>query len=278
MLRKVTTSTTTTTSGSANQNNPTGLPGVQGIDPEEIDRKAKAEGAIAGGATIAGGFPTTYTPQGLQPGLDTSILTFAPGMAPPGAVGDPSETQFTQFGTIANEEPYTNQDAWGIAPSNVIPIQKALIAAGLLSDKRVRFGLWDEVSASAYLNVLGFANAYGLRAQDALRVLVDNPQQEAVRQAPTIAFTNPADVETGFQQISQNMTGTEMPAADFQSYYRGLEEAQAHESGSNYTQAPSVQGAATQYLIDKNPDDVRAYGVASRMNEFFSMLRTPAGG
>jgi hypothetical protein len=155
-----------------------------------------------------------------------------------------------------------------------------LIAVGLLNPKTVRLGMWDVTSANAYAKVLGFANSQGLNAQQALQVYQSNPnlkqQQGPAYVEPT--FTNPVDVQSNFQNVSQALTGTEMSADQgFAQAYHQQEAATGHTSGDSYTQAPNVQNAAQQYLIEHNPDDVRAYGVASRMNEFFNMLRTPAG-
>lgn len=221
----------------------------------------------------------TITPQGLQ----TSILEFAPGQVPQGAVGSLGAPMRTttygtiplSAGTVKPGDQYASGDQWSVPlsdPESIPGLQQQLIAAGLLNPKSVRLGTWDVTSANAYSTVLGFANAYGLNATQALQVLVSNPKAQNGPQAPTIAFTNPQDVETGFQNVSQNLTGQEMPTDQFVQHYHDLEAAQAHAPGSNYTQAPSVQGAATQYVLNNDPSQVQAYGTASRVQELYSML------
>ncbi len=255
-----------------NSQNPTG-PGRFGAPPTKVP---------AGPTDIAGGFdPDSYKAPEVR-GLQTSILRFAPGMVPEGAVGKPTDERLTTFGTPFQDEMYTSDDAWSLplsVPDKIPDIQRQLVIAGLLDPKKVRLGLWDQQSASAFTKVLGFANAYGMRAMDALGYYVNNPQPDTStgRAQRTIAFTNPADVEAGFADVSQQMTGQEMPTAAFAGAYHGLEAAQNRDPGSDYTSAPSVQGAARDYLLENNPDDVRAYGVASRMNEFFNMLGGASG-
>lgn len=219
------------------------------------------------------GTTTTKSPIGVPVGYKAPVRpTFPPyeGLHPgPGLPG-------TLYGTTPNPNQYNQGDQWTVPlsdPQSIPELQQELIQAGLLNPKSVRLGTWDVASANAYSTVLGFANAYGLNARQALDVLVSNPKANQGPAQPTIAFTNPQDVETGFQNTSQSLVGQEMPTEPFVSHYRGLEEAQAHQSGENYTQAPSVQGAAQQYLQEHNKDDMQNYGTASRMNAFFDLVR-----
>jgi hypothetical protein len=209
-------------------------------------------------------------------GKRTQSTDFLPGSPMLKMFPDAKGPGLTNYDTATRfPDQYTQGDQWKVPlsdPESVPQLQQDLIQAGLLSAKSVRLGTWDIASANAYSTVLGFANAYGLNAHQALQVLVSNPKAGATKTGPTIAFTAPQDVQTGFQNVSQNLTGQEMPTDQFQGYYHGLEAAQAHGTGSNYTQAPSVTGAATQYLISKDPSEVQAYGTASRMQELYSML------
>lgn len=179
----------------------------------------------------------------------------------------------TQFGTTANDSAYTATDAWNVPFEQGPSIKAGLIQAGLLNPKDFGTGAWDFNSAAAYQKVLEFANTYGLTAQDALSYFEANPQGDTTGAAgPTIAFTNPQDIATSYQNTSQQLTGQEQDPSQFQGYYHGLEAAQAHDTGQNYTQAPSLTGAATQYVQNNMPGQEIAYGVASRMNDFFQMV------
>lgn len=172
---------------------------------------------------------------------------------------------------------YTEADKFGPAadPTNIPTIQAEMIQAGLLNAKDVRPGVWDSASANAYGDVLSFANQNGLNAADALTLMTANPPLGSKTQGPgprTIAFTNPQDAATTYQNVSQQLTGQEQDPAQFIQQYHADEAAQAGTNGTNYTQAPSLTGAATQYVQNNMPGQEMAYGVASRMNDFFSML------
>lgn len=188
----------------------------------------------------------------------------------------------TQFGTTPQTGQYMPGDEYGPAGDlGAIPtIQAEMIAAGLIDKRDVRVGVWDAASASAYQDVLAFANQNGLTANDALSILVSNPPLGGLKgakaggagKAAVISYTNPADVQAGFRSTSQSMTGQEQDPAAFQDYYHGLEAAAGHQTGSSYTQAPSVGGAAEQYVLEHDPSQVLAYGTASRMQDFLSMV------
>lgn len=254
---------------STDQNNPSGVLGSLGL----------------GGPPTAGSSKQpTYLgiPKGYKPPVGTKG---GPGEGP-GGMANPGGTSgsatnpgdLNVFGTGINTDPYTEADKWGPAAdlSSVPTIQAELIAAGLLKQQDVRIGVWDAKSADAYGNVLSFANQQGLSAMDALTVLTSNPPiGPAGPKGPgprTIAFTNPQDVQTGYQNVSQQLTGQEQDPSQFVDQYHAQEAAQAGTNGTNYTQAPSLTGAATQYVQQHMPDQELSYGVASRMQEFLSML------
>lgn len=225
------------------------------------------------------GIPKGYTPPS-RPG--------GPGEGP-GGMADPGNTfgsatnpgNYSIMGSTPgpslNGSGYTEADKWGPAADlgSIQTIQADLIAAGLLKLSDVRPGVWDAASADAYGQVLSYANQQGLTASDALTILTSNPPLVKPKTGPgprVIAFTNPQDVATQYQNVSQQLTGQEQDPAQFQQVYHGLEAAQAGTNGTNYTQAPSLTGAATQYIQQNMPGQELAYGAASREQEFLHMV------
>lgn len=239
------------------------------------------------GSLGLGAPPTTSTSKktylGVPKGYQPPSASGGTGVIPPGSefptpfdAGPVGQVNPITGGHVQSPQ-YTEADKYGPAADlNSIPqIQAELVAAGLLSVKDVRKGIWDSKSADAYGEVLAFANQQGLNASDALTLLTANPSIGGVKgakAAPTISFTNPQDVQTGFQNVSQSLTGQEQNPSQFVGQYHGLEAAQAHGTGQDYTQAPSITGAATQYVQNNMPSQELAYGVATRMNDFLSML------
>lgn len=212
----------------------------------------------------------TVTPIGIQKNVQ-------PGPPPPGQTPfDAGTVSTTEFGTDVNSTAYTAQDVWKVPLEQVPSIKAALVQAGLLSVKNYgNPSVMDSYSAAAYQKVLQFANVYGLTANDALSYYLANPTpQKPTAAGPTIAYTNPQDVETEYQNDSQNLTGQEQDPTQFVQQYHGLEAAQGHGTGQDYTQAPSLRGAAIQYLQKNLAPQELDYGVASRMLEFENMVKS----
>lgn len=238
--------------------------------------------------------PTTGIPtKTIEVPTDGAAGGFGEGYRPPTRAPQPGDegygygpAEMTQFGTISRYQNddvydmYTSDDAYSLPlqdPTTIPDLQRQLIQAGFLDVKDIRqFGLWDNKSANAYAQVLAFANQYGLDANDAMTVLIDNPAYgDTIGPTPrTISLTNPADVQAGFRNTSLNMVGQELPTAAFEQTYRAQELAQNRDPTQDYTQAPSVQGAAEDFLLDNNRTDMQNYGAASRMLSFFDLLRS----
>ena len=245
-------------------------------------------GAGGTSSTSVLGVPSGYNP---PTQLQTSILDFGPGQtAPSGAVG---QTQ-TLYGTTPNAQAYVPGDQYTLPfkDQTAIPqLQQQLVQAGLLNPKDVRIGQWDATSADAYSKVLAFANQYGLNANQALDVFLNNPKLGTAG-ASTLGGSgtnaslffpeaNPADVSSSFQNVSQSLTGQEqsgqLPA--FQAAFTGAENAAAQgkdvaksQTGGQYEQKPSPTAFAQQYIQSHDPGQELAYGTASRMQDFLSML------
>ena len=232
--------------------------------------------------------------------LQTSILGFAGKAAgqpiPQGAVG----TQTTIYGTDPNPTQYTAADLLSPAadPENAIQLQEEMVQAGLLAATSLRPGVWDSASQAAYAKVLGFANQYALNAQQALDVLVTNAKTTKTASSTTqlgqgvggqgynyfFPEYSGAAINTGFQGAAQQEVGSEDSAAlpGFTTAFKTAESQAAagkdiakvagSGTGGQYEQKPSPTDFAQQYLIQNDPAQVQAYGVASRMQDFLSMV------
>lgn len=250
---------------SADQNNP--------LSPYGI--KTKGSG---GGSTSDTSTPTNPigVPTGYKPPTSHSVV-----------IGVPGTVQRTStenvYGTPLLTNPYMPGDEFAPAGDlNAIPIIQAdMIAAGLLKPSDVRRGVWDAASADAYKDVLAFANQQGVSASEALTILVSNPPGGKAGgagggggggRAAVISYTNPADLEATYSSTAQSLTGQEQQNPAFVDYYHGLESGAQHQTGTNYTAPPSAGAAAQQYIEQNDPSQVLAYGTASRMQDFLSMI------
>lgn len=176
-------------------------------------------------------------------------------------------------------------------PADVYSLQQQLVQAGILSQTNMRPGVWDVDSANAYKTVLAFANATGMNATDALKVLISNPQVQAQTQRAPFQLTAPADITAQVSgggphqsNTARELLGKDLPASetnDFQKWYQDQEKSARAQymaadlagPGNSYTGAPNLQAGAEQYIKQHNLADTVAYGTASRMLTFFQMLK-----
>lgn len=235
------------------------------------------------------GVPKDYKPIGLTPAPDRYVF----GM-PESALG-----QHTAYGTSFNPNPYQNGDEnLPLATPEVIPkLQMQLVAAGVLSPRSFNPGVWDASSAAAYRSVMAMANASGADVRDMLAILQNNPQAASASGASSpgpFQLTAPEDVRSDFRSQAQQMLGMNLPDNEmkqFENMYQAQEKdaygrlAQAQltqAAGGNEliagTQAPSTTAAAEEYINTHHLADKIAYGAASRMQDFFGMLKSAGGG
>lgn len=226
----------------------------------------------------------------------TGIIGMGPNQKPVGERPQHTTTggvMVSQFGTSLQASPYKTGDELNPGTGSqdqVLRTQNQLIQAGLLSPTGVRPGFWDAKSAAAYKIVLAYANQHAMTATDAMAQFLDNPaNQTQGRQAP-FQFTNPMQVAQavsgggpGQTNVAQSLTGKNLSPSetkDFTDWY-AQQEAKARDdyqqadltAGGTATSAPDVTAAAQQYIKEHNLSDTVAYGTASRMLQFFDLLK-----
>lgn len=257
--------------------------------------------------TGPGGFTPTPIPTDV-PGNNGIIGGYDPSKDPaagwaPGGGGVTLEGQSKQLPwTVINSIPRTDKtgatllyrdgDEWSPAhwgPDKVIKLQAELVQAGILSKTNVRPGRWDSASASAYRQVLSYANAMHADAKDALNDLLNHPEIGAAGgSAPgPYATTNPTDVKAAFRKTALEILGRELPQSEadkFAAQFKATEEAANQRTADaalagtlNVEAAPSAGNAAEEYLRKTDPAGVHGFGMLSRMNEFEQMLSSAVG-
>lgn len=236
-----------------------------------------------GGTTTAIGVPQGYeAPTRIQPAAPTPFGQHLPG------------GPLTPYGTRPHGSTYNEGDQWkpqNLPPADVYSLQQQLVQAGILGSTNLRPGVWDTSSADAYKTVLGFANATGMSSSDALKTLVSNPQMQAKSQRAPFQMTAPADITAqvsgggpGTTNTARSLIGQDLPAGetnDFLKWYQDQETKSRSQymaadlagPGNSYTGAPNLQAAAQQYIKDHNLSQSVAYGTASRMLQFYSLLK-----
>lgn len=237
--------------------------------------------------------PPTFEPGGsLLTGIDpaeyASMFTGPPA---------PNHSQITSLGGNVSKHTYVEGDQWGPVhepTAQVLALQQQLIAAGFLDPSTYHKGVWDINSADAYKMVLGIANTYGASAPDMLSSLVANPVAKPKGYKAPLSMTNPADIAAavsgggpGQTNAARSLLGQDLPASETQSFVKWYQdqETQARDAynrldlntGTSYTGAPGLDAAAQAYIKQNNLGQAVAYGTASRMLTFFSMLNGVSG-
>jgi hypothetical protein len=243
----------------------------------------------------------TLSDAGVNPTPPANGQQFDNTIGVPKGYKPPKEMRKTQYGTTVPysamlDQPmvgsnnmggqYVSGDEWLPLndPTKLISLQAQLVQAGLISAKEIRLGVWDTKSASAYRTVLAFANANGVSSTQALDFLEKNPAvgAQTPKNKTTHVLTNPEDSKQAFATAAQQLTGGDLPSSEAEQFANNYmaDEKRAYaqndaQQGGNVTGTASPSNAATAFVQAHNKDDAVAFGTASRMLQFFQMLKTP---
>jgi hypothetical protein len=142
-----------------------------------------------------------------------------------------------------------------LSPDDVGALQGELVKAGLIGPKtNIRYGLADNATISAYRNLLGFANRYGVTESDALSSLQSNPVATAAGTSgrtghtytststsdPT--FTDPATARATVRSAMQDRLGRDPTDAEFARFTKALHTNDSR-GGSTTTTSSSTDAA-----------------------------------
>lgn len=204
------------------------------------DEAAQETNPIIGG--YWGGPPPVADTPGMRPWSQSQM-----GMA-----------QLTAYETGAEFGPMNNPD--------VIPhLQAQMAAAGFLNPDNVSFGIWDDASVTGYRNVLELANRYGVSAQQALAMMIQNPTAKmgragggggggAVRR---IRLTNANDLQAVANEVAPRTIGRRLTDDELRKFVNAYHSAEKGESAGdpsvttkNTTREASPTEASARDLVD----------------------------
>lgn len=183
----------------------------------------------------------------------------------------------------------------GRPPEEIASIQRLLKEAGLLSGT-FTYGFWDNGSASAFKEVLGYANQEGIKAQDALDELAARrdlfPQPDAGPSIPAFVAqqTSPDELRRAFRSVTEASLGRRLSDDELEPYIAGYQQAevQAQQAryGATYSSenqtgvgpggtftAPADPQSYLQAQLEKDhPTEVGATDIASTFDSFLNIL------
>lgn len=186
-------------------------------------------------------------------------------------------------------EPQTQ--SW--SPERIADIQAQLVDAGLLDPDDYQRGFWDQESATAYRQLLGYSNVSGLDSHQTLQRIGEvkakfgSTADKGAKREPFITgLSDPVALSNLLDDVAVRRMGRGLSPeekAQFSNSYRGLEEAEARKryeaggsglpggSGGTYTQLdPSSR--AEEYVTSTRPDDVAAYQYLQAFKSFENLL------
>lgn len=181
---------------------------------------------------------------------------------------------------------YYDGDEWEparLSPEEVRAIQQAMWDAGLL-EPGFRLGVWDETMASAYRQVLGYANATGISDQQALSVMAAAGPVDTEQTQPLITqTTNPDDLRRVFRAsiISELGQGWDSERIDrMVAAYQQAEVAAQRSAydlettgeAGNIVAPPSPEAFAEAEVMRIDPTGVQAQDIVADYAPLFMQL------
>lgn len=261
-------------------------PGRGGID-WDLGLKGEGGGGGLGDEELGGGPPSgggSDTPIGVPEDYTVEVPVDSPVIAR-GEVPATTQTRGPR---------YYEGDEWepaGQSPASIRDIQQAMYDAGLLGDG-FRVGVWDGTAAGAYAEVLAYANAAGISAQQALARMAATGEFNAGEAPPPLVVqrTNPEDLRRVFRATIINELGEgwdqERVNRMVSAYQAAEEQAQREEyqmqvegRSGTVTAPPSPEAFAEAEAMRADPTGVGAHDlIADYIPTFMQLVGSPAWG
>jgi hypothetical protein len=191
---------------------------------------------------------------------------------------------------------YVSGDEYGPAgqsPSAIARQQQAMVDAGILG-KGFRLGIWDDKTSAAMRKLLGYANQWGVSADQALSRLASAPGGDEGEgrygQTYTVKTADPARLRLETDDLAKSLLGRKLSEEERERYVQQaiMEDRAQQERGIASQKATSEPGAADQTLYETEIDPMArmeeelkrryageygAHEIAGAGAEFFNMLR-----
>lgn len=188
-------------------------------------------------------------------------------------------------------------DPAGLSAEKIARIQQDMVDAGLYpSNAKIRKGVWTDIDAEAYQQVLAHANQRGLDVVQSMSELRRNPQSEdtSPRQLPVYNITNPTDLVDVFTKAAQDVIGRKVDPEQLQrmvdAYHQAeLAPQQQHAvatgvgtdegvgPGGTITDAPSPTSFAEDQIRRAAPIEAGAHDVVNQFDSLLSIFQKGMG-
>jgi hypothetical protein len=202
--------------------------------------------------------------------------------------------------TITNEVAprYKLGDEWSPQTQSwpterIVDLQAQLVDAGLLDPDDYQRGFWDQESATAYRQLLGYSNVSGLDSHSTLQRIGEvkakygSTADKGAKRQPFISeLADPVELSSLLDDVAVRRMGrglTPEEKARFSDSFRGLQETEQRKyyeaSGSGLpggpggsVTMPDASSRAEQFVTETRPDDVSSYQYLQAFKSFENLL------
>lgn len=201
-------------------------------------------------------------------------------------------------GPVATPPRYALGDEWepqtkSWDPPRIADMQAQLVDAGLLDPDDYQRGFWDQESAQAYRQLLGYSNVSGLDSHQTLQRIGEvkskfgsTAEKAKVRQPFISELADPAELSDLLDDVAVRRMGRGLSPEEkerFSTSFRGLQESEQRKyyeaSGSGLpggpggsVTMPDAGARANQFVTESRPDDVAAYQYLQAFKSFENLL------
>lgn len=200
--------------------------------------------------------------------------------------GRPGTRQITQTQPTYTLPRYFEGDEWlpaQLPPSQLASLQKKMVAAGLLKSGEAQLGVWDQSSMTAYMRLLGFANASGLDVASALdRWDAAHAADPNAGKAPLVKqVTSLDELRPAIRKAWMDTIGIGIPqdqvdhiATQFQNLQSGAQQQSynAQDTGGTITAPPDAASFAAAQAREQNPLGAQEHDTLGFIDQFRQTL------
>lgn len=179
------------------------------------------------------------------------------------------------------------------SPERIADIQAQLVDAGLLDPDDYQRGFWDQESATAYRQLLGYSNVSGLDSHQTLQRIGEvkakfgSTADKGAKRQPFISeLADPTELNDLLDDVAVRRMGrglTPEEKARFSDSFRGVQESEQRKyyeaSGSGLpggpggsVTMPDARSRANEFVTSTRPDDVAAYQYLQAFKSFENLL------
>lgn len=249
-------------------------PSLYGGGPPPITEADETRYIAPGGGTITGGIEREVITSGTREPFRGPATRITEVVTPRYASGDEWVPQI---------------ESW--PPERVADLQAQLVDAGLLDPDSYQRGYWDDESATAYRQLLGYSNVAGIDSHQTLQRIGEvkskygtTADKARVRQPFIAELADPAALNDLLDNVSVRLLGRALSPTEKGTFAESFRTTQESEQRRAYDMAgvengpggtvtmPDAESRATEFVRSNQPQEVAEYDAINRWRQFQALL------